>query len=347
MRRSRLAPLVCCVLLAGCGTIYTFPLPMGGVRGHAEMLGIGQSGNYLRGIGTTLWFVCLPLTLPDLALSFAADLVLLPILGPPELVKAIRESRRETLAEDMAEARAAEIEARRPPPPTPQQVAEAKRRHAVAYAEALRAQEERAALDLLLKDARRAAAGDPDEEQRVSAVVDRLYGSPQVVSRVEDTFVWLREGAPVGAQEARVLGSLMDAAERRGPHASEWIMAAHLAERRGDAAGAIELCNAALALDPVQGPAWTVRGWARLQQGDLERAELDLGLGDKLSFSPLNHAWATIGLGRVDEARGRRAQARLRYERVLGQPAVVASLQLEGVDHVSDLRRRVERLAGE
>lgn len=344
----RVATTALCLSVAGCATICSFPKPMGGVRTHAALLGFGRSParRFLAGLEPLVWVMVLPISVTDLTLSLGADLALLPILGPPAWIKAIREARRASWAERLAEERAAHEAARRPPPPTPEQVAMEDRRRAAERADRERAAAAKATVERVAGEAREAAAGDRDEERRVSGLLDRLFGSPQVVSRQEDTFIWLPESAPiVAAEDARLLGGLMDGAEALGAQPSGWIMAAHLAERRGDAGRAIELCNAALDRDPLQAPAWTVRGWARLRQGDLDRAEVDLALGEVLCLDPLNGAWATIGRGRVAEARGRRAQARLLYERVLGDPQLVRSLQ-RGVDHVSDLRRRVEELSG-
>jgi tetratricopeptide (TPR) repeat protein len=138
----------------------------------------------------------------------------------------------------------------------------------------------------------------------------------------------------------------MDVSEGRADDPTAWTIAAHVSERRGQGQRAVALSNEALNRDPRRALAWIVRGWAHLRVGDLPRAENDLRLGEALRSGGLNRAWATIGLGRVDEARGRRAQARARYEQVLGDPALVRALQLGGVDHVSDLRRRVASLAG-
>lgn len=76
LRRAgrRLALTALCLSFAGCATVYSFPKAMGGVRTHGEMLGIGQSGNFYRGIGQALWVIFLPISLSDLALSLGADI---------------------------------------------------------------------------------------------------------------------------------------------------------------------------------------------------------------------------------------------------------------------------------
>ncbi len=79
-----------------------------------------------------------------------------------------------------------------------------------------------------------------------------------------------------------------------------------MAERSGDVVRALAACDAVLDADPLHGPAWTVRGWARLREGDLARAEADLRLGELLCICTENRGRARAGLRRVEAARALR-----------------------------------------
>ncbi|MCO5172239.1 MAG: tetratricopeptide repeat protein [Planctomycetes bacterium] len=290
--RRRACLVLPAALLAGCATVRTLPRPLGGLREHAEMMGLVEPPRRgsncvpfsLDGLVTSFYWLLAPVSLTDLALSAAADALLLPVLGPPALVAWLQDWQRRRPA-----ARPPSRPARRPAPPTPRR----------APPPAIPGPPRAAALDEAIR-----AAPDVAERRRLVALRDRLHGEVGLVLHEEDEFHWLPEGRPLDTPAgARQLASLLEPWESGDRGSTACVMAAHAAERAGDLDRAVRLCEAALDQDPRYAPAWIVRGRARLGQGDLEGADADLRRGQALNGTRINRARAEVGLARAAQAR--------------------------------------------
>lgn len=189
------------------------------------------------------------------------------------------------------------------------------------------------------------ALRDAELERADAAERARLLGADGAAepggersSTRQEPFTWLPDGAADVDVARRLVREQRERALEREGDVNSLVLLAHVNVYTGNPAQAVVDCERALDQDPRHGPAWTVRGWARLALDDRDGAELDLLRGQRLSDDP---TWAEIGLGRLTELRGRLPAALLHYE---------AGLQLgrerleRPVDHVSDLRRRIERL---
>lgn len=184
------------------------------------------------------------------------------------------------------------------------------------------------------------ARASASERERLLAAEDvdgRRFPAPRAA---QPPFTWIPEDAATTGVARRLVREHRERALEREGEASSLVLLAHVNVYAGNPEQAVIDCDRALDLDPRHGPAWTVRGWARLTLGDLDGAELDLRRGERLSDDP---TWAMIGLGRVYELRGERDEARSFYRAglELGGERLVAP-----VDHTVDLRRRIERLEG-
>jgi len=333
MSRARLPVVLALALLLllspGCVTVMAaaddvsdqdrFPRAFGGLRGHAELM------HLLKEDYVALCF----LTFPDLPMSLALDLALLPITGPAALVRHLC---RRTPASPPPPPRPAAPPARPAPiaPPRP-----APRWDPAAAARARARAELTPTLDEALA---RAEVLAPADRARREALA-RERGS---ILRSEDDFLWLPEWpAPDDPVYARHLAGFSSMAGP-GPGVSLVFMA-HVAERTQAPAAALEACEQLLDRDPGDGVAWTIRGWAHLAIGELDRAEADLLLGAAQVTSGINAGWAIAGLGRVHEARGDLEGALRRYVVALGcLPAVPPGAQ--ACDAAGELRARIERL---
>ncbi len=178
---------------------------------------------------------------------------------------------------------------------------------------------------------------DPRERARVEGAAPRPEGEPTDAS-TQAPFTWIPDDPALADVARRLVREHRERALEREGEVGGLVLLAHADLYAGNPEAAVARVERALDQDPRHGPAWTVRGWARLALGDLRRARLDLERGERLSHDP---TWALVGLGRVAEQRGERARARALYERAL---EVGGERLVTPVDHASDLRRRVARL---
>ncbi|MFO0636400.1 MAG: tetratricopeptide repeat protein [Nannocystaceae bacterium] len=107
------------------------------------------------------------------------------------------------------------------------------------------------------------------------------------------------------------------------------------ATRSGDYPGAIAAFDAAIAADDSLATAWSGRGFARLQQGQLDLAKSDFERALALDDTPNSAAAVRFNLGTVAERQGDTKAAKAAYE---------ASLALRDVAAV---REALARVAGE
>lgn len=315
-RASRGLAVLLCVSVGGCGTIVGLPEPMGGVTTHGQLLGLADMPSGRRDAALApFWFALLPFTLPDLVLSFAADVVLLPVLAPYAFSR-----------------ERARPEPRRQPPPvrrvTPAPAPPRARTTAPASPPSLVLAAGPAASD---------SVGGPPDPTRMS------WGRgerPRPVVREDDPFVWLPDG---GAVDPRQVRELEDRARALRGTVSGLVVEAHLAEREGDPSRAIALCERGLEVAPERATLRLVQGWAFLRLGRLDEAQRELRVAFTSCVDPLDRTFALIGLGRLAEAQGEREEAARRYRRALDDGALGGTRAWTGA-HVADLRRRLADL---
>ncbi|MBX3469779.1 MAG: hypothetical protein KF878_23135 [Planctomycetes bacterium] len=348
-RRHVSAALLASLALNGCATASSFPAAFGGMRLHARMSGLVKEEPYGRrtdpepwapwagrglslvGFWDSLYWPLFPYSLTDLFLSLPADVAVLPFTLTHTFVSRAVESRE-------AVPRPAP-----PPPParTPHPVVERPR------APLPRGPQPMPALDAALKLAEARAPGEDSEARRLLSARQRAVTGAGGVHRVGYTvevFYWLPEGSAADSPDvARFVGAQPDASIHPMETPLHAVRRAHVAERTGDLQGARALCDDLLAADPWRSLVWTIRGWVRLQEGDLGRAEADLELGAALAYHPIERSWAVVGLGRIAEARGDREQARARFAAALAAwEGGVPHRYIE--HHRDDARRRLEAL---
>lgn len=349
-RRHVSAALLASLALNGCATASSFPAAFGGMRLHARMSGLVKEpygrrtdpepwapwargrGLSLVGFWEQLYWPLFPYSLTDLFLSLAADVAVLPFTMTHTFV---------TRAMDSREA----VPRPAPPPPpaarTPHPVVERPRAPRPSPGA-----QPMPALDAALKLAEARAPGEDGEARRLLSARQRAVigaGGVHRVGYAVEVFYWLPEGSAadspdvvrfVGAQPAPSLDPMTAPL-----HA---VRVAHVAERTGDVARARALCDEVLTADPWRSLAWTIRGWARLREGDLGRAEADLELGAALAYHPIERSWAALGLGRVAEARADREQAKARFAAALAAWEGATHPYME--HHRDEARRRLEAL---
>lgn len=253
MQRAALSLLAALLLVTpGCGTLLSimeaesrdrFPPAFGGVRLHAEA--IDEVGD--------LYFGLFPITFPDLILSLAFDLSLLPVTGPPSAAELMR--RRQPVAVPTL---------LKPAPPRP------------PSREELRLQAE--------ERARQAKAEAAEQAHRAKLRAEERS--------FEEALAKARRLAPEdGALHARLAHARVSAIL----HSEDGLYALPALSRAE--------CEARLAADPCDGVAWAARGAGWLEEGDLDRAVADLGLGVALCRIRSNAELARAELRRADAAR--------------------------------------------
>lgn len=191
--------------------------------------------------------------------------------------------------------------------------------------------------------ARRAALRERELEAADAAERARLLGAvgpvePGAPAAPQAPFTWIPDHATDNDVARRLVREHRARALDEEGTVDSLVLLAHVDAFTGNHAQAVRRCEQALDRDPRHGPAWTVRGWSRLAQGQVDGAELDLLRGVDLSADP---SFALVGLGRVAEERRWPDEALARYEQAR---AALADSPDALPQHAADLERRLERL---